>query len=179
MQVPHPDFGGSGVMMHLCDNPRCRKPIRLRWKGSVGEYCSNKCYREMEVEKHPREANSPEPSKVNTQPVKRKVNSARVEKVNAPPLRNVNRPAEPSKVNTPKAADPILSLREQKQRKRRARIRSFCAKRRTASLREIAEHLDGCGLHCSLRTIWLDLQAVGHPPSAGRPEVERLKESRK
>jgi hypothetical protein len=42
MQVPALDFGGE-VSRHFCDNPNCRKPYMLCWKGHDGEYCSPDC----------------------------------------------------------------------------------------------------------------------------------------
>ena len=47
MQVPALDFGGE-VSRHFCDNPNCRKPVTLCWKGRNGEYCSNGCLQAVE-----------------------------------------------------------------------------------------------------------------------------------
>lgn len=41
------DFGGAEVYRHYCDNPKCKKPIILCWKSREGEFCSNKCMKEL------------------------------------------------------------------------------------------------------------------------------------
>ena len=37
------EFGGAEVYRHYCDNPACKGPITVSWKGRRGEYCSNNC----------------------------------------------------------------------------------------------------------------------------------------
>ncbi len=43
VQVKAEEFGGAAVYRRHCDNPACRGPITVSWKGRRGEYCSNKC----------------------------------------------------------------------------------------------------------------------------------------
>ena len=82
MEVKAEGFGSSGVTRLICDNPECRKPIHVSWKGRYGQYCGNECYETMEKEgnhimsdetnpvatadESPIAAGDPEPKKVNT-----------------------------------------------------------------------------------------------------------------
>lgn len=48
MKVAANDFGGAEVTRLLCDNPVCRKPVLLEWRGRNGIYHSNECLELME-----------------------------------------------------------------------------------------------------------------------------------
>ena len=48
MQVPAKEFGGAEVTRLVCDNPRCRKPVLLAWRGRNGVYHDNNCLELME-----------------------------------------------------------------------------------------------------------------------------------
>ncbi len=43
VKVKAEEFGGAEVYRRYCDNPTCRGPITVCWKGRRGEYCSNNC----------------------------------------------------------------------------------------------------------------------------------------
>jgi hypothetical protein len=43
VKVKAEEFGGAEVYRHYCDNPTCKGPINVSWKGRRGEYCSNDC----------------------------------------------------------------------------------------------------------------------------------------
>jgi hypothetical protein len=43
VKVKAEEFGGAGVYRRYCDNPACKGPITVCWKGRRGEYCSNSC----------------------------------------------------------------------------------------------------------------------------------------
>ena len=48
MQQQSTALGNIGMTQTLCDNPRCRKPTPVCWKGRNGKYCSNKCLKQVE-----------------------------------------------------------------------------------------------------------------------------------
>lgn len=41
VKVANPDFPGTGIVKHVCDN--CGKRLTLTWRGRDGEYCSKNC----------------------------------------------------------------------------------------------------------------------------------------
>ncbi len=43
VKVKAEEFGGAAVYRRYCDNPTCKGPITVCWKGRRGEYCSNNC----------------------------------------------------------------------------------------------------------------------------------------
>lgn len=43
VKVKAEEFGGAEVFRRYCDNPACKGPVTVLWKGRRGEYCSNKC----------------------------------------------------------------------------------------------------------------------------------------
>lgn len=43
VKVKAEEFGGAEVYRRYCDNPTCKGPITVCWKGRRGEYCSNNC----------------------------------------------------------------------------------------------------------------------------------------
>lgn len=43
VKVKASEFGGAEVYRRYCDNPACKAPITVSWKGRRGEYCSNNC----------------------------------------------------------------------------------------------------------------------------------------
>jgi len=49
MQQKAEDFGGAEVYRHYCDNLKCKRPIILCWKSREGEFCSNKCMKEVQA----------------------------------------------------------------------------------------------------------------------------------
>lgn len=165
MRVPALDFGAdSGITRMICD--RCRKPVRLCYKGKDGgEYCSEAC-RDLGPAKV---TAAPEPPKVTTAPPVKKVTSS--QKVTDPKVTSasdvkVTSPAKlTSTADAAKVTGPVLSPRERQRQLRRDEIRRFCAvyTRRTGcapSIRQVEVHLSERGLRASHRTVWLDLNAV-------------------
>ena len=43
VKVKAEEFGGAEVYRRYCDNPACKGPVTVCWKGRRGEYCSNNC----------------------------------------------------------------------------------------------------------------------------------------
>ncbi len=52
MEQPAEDFGDSGVVRKFCDDPDCRKPVLLEWRGRNGVYHSLACLKRIERDKN-------------------------------------------------------------------------------------------------------------------------------
>jgi hypothetical protein len=69
MEVKAEGFGSSGVTRRICDNPSCRKPIHVSWKGRYGEYCCNECYEIREKEGNQIMSDNETPVEANDSPI--------------------------------------------------------------------------------------------------------------